>query len=173
MHYYLYKDKTIMPCDFETWAAQLQEMTTSREVIVAQSVGGYYRVITIWVGVNLDPACPDNPKVFSTQVYKGLDLKPIETILSSTWDEAMFTHEAVKERIVRIDETEEKEDEPSSETAHCRHGLEIHCKECYEECEACGGAGGIPVPKTYMTCPCCREREKIRICKKCHGKGYE
>lgn len=41
-----------------------------------------------------------------------------------------------------------------------------------QECPACTGRGELPVPKTYMTCPCCRGREKIRACKKCHGKGF-
>lgn len=41
-----------------------------------------------------------------------------------------------------------------------------------DECLNCGGAGSMKVPHTYMTCLCCRDREKFRPCKTCHGKGY-
>jgi len=40
-------------------------------------------------------------------------------------------------------------------------------------CTQCGGSGEMRVPKTYMTCPCCRGRDKFRPCKACHGKGVE
>lgn len=72
----------------------------------------------------------------------------------------------------------------------CPHGYAVlaYCLECrkawhdkyheweskfpVDECPACTGRGELPVPKTYMTCPCCRGREKIRPCRKCSGKGY-
>jgi len=56
----------------------------------------------------------------------------------------------------------------------------FYCNSCHDaykqlhgidSCTQCGGAGEMPVPKTYMTCPCCRGREKFRPCKKCNGKG--
>jgi DnaJ-class molecular chaperone len=40
-----------------------------------------------------------------------------------------------------------------------------------EACIHCGGSGEARVPKTYMTCICCRGREKFRACKKCNGSG--
>ena len=40
-------------------------------------------------------------------------------------------------------------------------------------CTQCGGSGEMRVPQTYMTCPCCRGRDKFRPCKACHGKGVE
>jgi DnaJ-class molecular chaperone len=50
----------------------------------------------------------------------------------------------------------------------CPHGYAfIDC------CTECGGAGEVKVPKTHLTCPCCRGREKTRPCKKCNGTGIE
>lgn len=40
-----------------------------------------------------------------------------------------------------------------------------------EECDNCGGSGTVLVPHTDLTCPCCKDREKTRACKKCNGKG--
>lgn len=42
-----------------------------------------------------------------------------------------------------------------------------------ESCTHCGGSGEMRVPKTYMTCPCCRGRVKFRPCKKCNGTGIK
>jgi DnaJ-class molecular chaperone len=42
-----------------------------------------------------------------------------------------------------------------------------------DSCMECGGAGMMPVPKTYKTCPCCQGREKERPCKKCNTRGYQ
>lgn len=41
----------------------------------------------------------------------------------------------------------------------------------YDGCVNCGGSGEVAVPKTYMTCPCCKGRDKFRKCTKCNGKG--
>lgn len=41
-----------------------------------------------------------------------------------------------------------------------------------EECPACTGRGELPIPKTYIKCPCCVGVDKIRHCKKCQGKGF-
>jgi DnaJ-class molecular chaperone len=43
--------------------------------------------------------------------------------------------------------------------------------ENVDSCIHCGGSGEIRVPKTYMTCSCCRGREKFRACKNCNGTG--
>lgn len=46
-------------------------------------------------------------------------------------------------------------------------------EETLDECKACGGEGEMKVPKTYMTCPCCKGREKVRPCRYCSGKGVK
>lgn len=52
-----------------------------------------------------------------------------------------------------------------------KHNIPPNAFDLVMGCTDCGGAGEMPVPKTYMTCPCCRGREKFRPCKRCNGKG--
>lgn len=62
---------------------------------------------------------------------------------------------------------DENMDWDTADVKACEHGY-VFVKECM----ACNGIGELPVPKTYMTCPCCKGREKTRACRKCSGKGY-
>lgn len=49
--------------------------------------------------------------------------------------------------------------------------IEEKLDESIDECQACGGEGEMKAPKVYMNCPCCKNREKVRRCRYCNGKG--
>jgi len=57
------------------------------------------------------------------------------------------------------------------EAAESESGISAISAGIPEGCAQCGGSGEMRVPKTYMTCPCCWDREKFRHCKKCNGTG--
>lgn len=54
------------------------------------------------------------------------------------------------------------------------HQENIDCPNgTIEECNECAGAGMVPIPGSYRTCPCCRFDDKMKPCKKCNGKGFK
>lgn len=100
MYYKLNDDKTVEPCDMETWAKQREEMFCADNKHIRMDIINNKRISTVWLGLNHAWDNGEPPHIFETMVFEGDDCYDIYLRRYSTWAEAEEGHKKAVQWVI-------------------------------------------------------------------------